>query len=47
MIPMSEAHLRSILREWVAWTFAGFELQTGEPLRFKHHANVRSKSKGR
>ena len=24
------------------WTFAGFELQTGEPLRFKHHANVRS-----
>ena len=29
------------------WTFAGFELQTGEPLRFKHHANVRSKSKGR
>ena len=23
------------------WTFAGFELQTGEPLRFKHHANVR------
>ena len=29
------------------WTFAGFELQTGEPLRFKHHANDRSKSKGR
>lgn len=29
------------------WTFAGFELQTGEPLRFKHHANVRSTRKGR
>ena len=29
------------------WTFAGFELQTGEPLRFKHHANVRSTKKGR
>jgi transposase len=28
------------------WTFAGFELQTGEPLRFKHHANVRSTKKG-
>ena len=23
------------------WTFAGFELQTGEPLRFNRHANVR------
>jgi transposase len=23
------------------WTFAGFELQSGEPLRFNHHANVR------
>ncbi len=22
------------------WTFAGFELQTGEPLRFKDNANV-------
>lgn len=29
------------------WTFAGFELQTGEPLRFKHHANVGSTKKGR
>lgn len=29
------------------WTFAGFELQTGEPLRFKHHAHLRSTSKGR
>ena len=29
------------------WTFAGFELQTGEPLRFKHHANVRNAKKGR
>ena len=29
------------------WTFAGFELQTGEPLRFKHHANARSTRKGR
>jgi transposase len=29
------------------WTFAGFELQTGEPLRFKHDANVRSTKKGR
>lgn len=29
------------------WTFAGFELQTGEPLRFKQHANVRSTKKGR
>lgn len=29
------------------WTFAGFELQTGEPLRFKHHANARRTSKGR
>ena len=25
----------------------GFELQTGEPLRFKHNANVRSTTKGR
>jgi transposase len=31
----------------VKWTFAGFELQTGEPLRFKRHANDPSKSKGR
>ena len=29
------------------WTFAGFELQTGEPLRFKHHAHVRRTTKGR
>ncbi len=29
------------------WTFAGFELQTGEPLRFKHHAHLRSTKKGR
>lgn len=29
------------------WTFAGFELQTGEPLRFKHDANVRRPKKGR
>ncbi len=29
------------------WTFAGFELQTGEPLRFKPHANVRSTRKSR
>ena len=29
------------------WTFAGFELQTGEPLRFKHHANDRRTRKGR
>jgi hypothetical protein len=29
------------------WTFAGFELQTGEPRRFKHDANVRSTKKGR
>jgi len=29
------------------WTFAGFELQTGEPLRFKHDANVRRTKKGR
>lgn len=28
------------------WTFAGFELQTGEPLRFKHDANVRRTKKG-
>jgi len=29
------------------WTFAGFELQTGEPLRFKHDVNVRRTKKGR
>ena len=29
------------------WTFAGFELQTGEPLRFKHHANAPNTRKGR
>lgn len=29
------------------WTFAGFELQTGEPLRFKDDANVRRPKKSR
>ena len=29
------------------WTFAGFELQTGEPMRFKGHANLRSTTKDR
>lgn len=29
------------------WTFAGFELQTGEPLRFNEHAHVRRTTKGR
>jgi len=29
------------------WTFAGFELQTGEPLRFNDDAHVRSTKKGR
>ena len=29
------------------WTFAGFELQTGEPLRFKHHAHAPRARKGR
>jgi transposase len=29
------------------WTFAGFELQTGEPLRFNHHANARRTHNGR
>lgn len=29
------------------WTFAGFELQTGEPLRFKHHAHAPGSRKGR
>jgi transposase len=29
------------------WTFAGFELQTGEPLRFKHHAHAPRSRKGR
>lgn len=29
------------------WTFAGFELQTGEPLRFKHHAHASRSRKGR
>lgn len=29
------------------WTFAGFELQTGEPLRFKDDAKVRRTNKGR
>lgn len=29
------------------WTFAGFELQTGEPLRFKNDANVRRTKKSR
>lgn len=28
------------------WTFAGFELQTGEPLRFNKDANARSTKKG-
>lgn len=29
------------------WAFAGFELQTGEPKRFKHNANALHASKGR
>ena len=29
------------------WTFAGFELQTGEPLKFKRHANAPSTKKSR
>ena len=29
------------------WTFAGFELQTGEPLRFNNDAHVRRTKKGR
>ena len=29
------------------WTFAGFELQTGEPMRFKDDANVRRPKKSR
>jgi transposase len=29
------------------WTFAGFELQTGEPLRFKDDANLRRTKKSR
>jgi transposase len=29
------------------WTFAGFELQTGEPLRVKEDANIRRPKKGR
>ena len=29
------------------WSFAGFELQTGEPLRVNNDADVRRKSKGR
>ena len=29
------------------WTFAGFELQTGESLRFNDHAHVRRTTKGR
>jgi len=29
------------------WSFAGFELQTGEPLRLKHDVNVRRTKKGR
>jgi transposase len=29
------------------WTFAGFELQTGEPVRFKHHAHAPRPRKGR
>jgi transposase len=29
------------------WTFAGFELQTGEPLRFKHHAHAPRSRKSR
>ncbi len=29
------------------WTFAGFELQTGELLRFKHHAHAPRSSQGR
>jgi len=29
------------------WTFAGFELQTGEPLRFKDDANIRRTTKSR
>lgn len=29
------------------WTFAGFELQTGEPLKFNDDANIRRTKKGR
>lgn len=29
------------------WTFAGFELQTGEPLRFNDHAHLRRTTQGR
>ncbi len=53
----SIAHLRQRTEAFVAqrnqapkpfkWTFAGFELQTGEPLRFHHDANVRRTKKGR
>ncbi len=28
------------------WTFAGFELQTGEPLTFNKNANLRRTNKG-
>ncbi|MEO5738775.1 MAG: IS630 family transposase [Variovorax sp.] len=38
---------RNLAPQPFKWTFAGFELQTGEPLRFKHDANVRSTKKGR
>ncbi len=49
-------HLRQRTEDFVAqrnhvpkpfkWTFAGFELQTGEPLRFNKDANARSTKKG-
>ncbi|OTP75366.1 putative transposase [Caballeronia sordidicola] len=54
---VSIEHLRQRTEAFVAqrnhapkpfkWTFAGFELQTGEPLRFKDDANVRRPKKGR
>jgi transposase len=54
---VSIEHLRQRTEAFVAqrnhapkpfkWTFAGFELQTGEPLRFNDNANVRRPKKGR
>ncbi|OTP71303.1 putative transposase [Caballeronia sordidicola] len=54
---VSIEHLRQRTEAFVAqrnrapkpfkWTFAGFELQTGEPLRFKEDANVRRPKKSR
>ncbi|AMM18600.1 transposase (plasmid) [Burkholderia sp. PAMC 28687] len=54
---VSIEHLRQRTEAFVAqrnrapkpfkWTFAGFELQTGEPLRFKEDANIRRPKKGR